>query len=113
MSLEATLQASEQQMRELQTFLQQERQALARAKALNAACARQAEQLQYISANLPARLPESRSAQPSSAAPAPPQEAQHDQDQGENENQDSTNQPLANAKQPAVDKKRKSKAPRW
>lgn len=115
-ALDASVQAIEQKLREIQQFISQEKQAITKARALISACFLQQDQLQYISSHLPARLPEAnpatQAAQPTASTSLPSKDLPGE-DLYTDENTDAFNveaQPVA-AKH-AGDKKKRSKAPR-
>ena len=113
--LDAHVQAAEQQLRQVQAFIQQEKDAIVRAQAVHAACSLQYEQLQYISSHLPARLPEvsQHPAAQRLTVPQPAAVQQHtEQDHDQDENCDAANQQPAVAKTLVADKKKKARAPR-
>lgn len=113
-ALDATVQAAEQQLKQIQACIQQEKQAMVKAQAVRAACAMQLQQLQHLSSNLPARLPEP--SQPAVAQqvtlqqPAAEQQLMEDDDQDEN-CKAASQQPLV-TKTFTMDKKKKARAPR-
>lgn len=114
-ALDASVQAAEQHLKQIQAFIQQEKQVIVKAQAVHAACSVQLEQLQYISSNLPARLPapsqELAAQQVTASQPAAVQQhAEQNDDQDENCN--AANQQPAKPKPPALDKKKKARAPR-
>ena len=110
------MQAAEQQLRQVQAFIQREKQAIVRAQALHEACSLQHEQLHYIGSHLPARLPElsQHLAAQHLTVPQPAAVQQHtEQDTDQDENCDASNQQPAVAKTAAAaDKKKKARAPR-
>lgn len=114
-ALDASVQAAEQHLKQIQAFIQQERQAMLGVQAVHAACASQLDHLQYISSNLPARLPapsqEPAAQQVTASHPAAVQqhaEQEHEQD----ENSNAANQQPATVKPQGADKKKKAPAPR-
>ena len=113
-ALDATVQAAEQQLKHIQACIQQEKQAIVKAQAVHAACAMQLQQLQFMSSNLPARLPEP--SQPSVAQQVtlqqPAAEQQHMEDDDQDENCNAANQQPPVTKTSTMDKKKKARAPR-
>ena len=117
-ALDASVQAIEQKLREIQQFIQQEKQAVTKARALISACSLQRDQLQYISTHLPARLPEascvSNQVARQVSGPLAPSKEYVGEEANTDENSDTTNvetQPAA-AKQAATDKRKRPRAPR-
>lgn len=111
------MQAVELKLREIQRFVNQEKQAVDKAKVLISACSKQRDQLQYLSTHLPTRLPEavavqSRPQQQAAGVPAPAKETSGDEVSDSDENRDTANQEPQPTRQAANDKKKRLKAPR-
>lgn len=116
-ALDSSVQAVELKLREIQRFVNQEKQAVDKAKVLISACSKQRDQLQYLSTHLPTRLPEavavqSRPQQQAAGVPAPAKETSGDEVSDSDENRDTANQEPQPTRQAANDKKKRLKAPR-
>ena len=117
-ALDASVQAIEQKLRDIQRFINQEKQAVVKARALISACTLQHNQLQYISSHLPAHLPQADSSKSQSTTQLPTENASinaaADSHADADENAEISNVQLqpAVAKQAAAEKKKRPRAPR-
>lgn len=110
------MQAIELKLQEIQRFIGQEKQAINKAKNLISACSKQRDQLQYLNAHLPTRLPEAvankcKSSQQTAGTSAPARDVSGDEVSVADENLDNANVEPQPTRQ-ANDKKKRPKAPR-